>query len=388
MFDNYPIGNTTVIDHAVIGEGNVESRLAGDFNPVNVMIGYVNGDAGLFSGGAAATTVDEYYAWLEESYGEDAEIMKELYPVESDDEVAAVCNQISYDRMVMAAWAEALMETYSNDKSAFIYFVDHEAPADVPVGMFHTGDIPYWLGGTLVDRAQYETDVDHAMYQTMKGYFENFITKADPNGEGLPQWDEFDGSYKYMLIGDDTYEMSEIPKERGDYWVSVLNSIYEDAVDTACMAMIADEEIGEEIAAEVAEEVLPTVEGSIFVAPLRPENAQALMDLFAVITGEEGESSFDLAMMLVGEEEPTEEEIEALKSELEGFEEALSYGYLTEVGTALIDAGALGLEDGDVVKGVVMIEGKPAVTEAEVVEGVIALEVIEPSVCFMFTDAD
>ena len=153
VFDNYPIGNTTVIDHAVIGEGNVESRLAGDFNPVNVMIGYVNGDAGLFSGGAAATTVDEYYAWLEESYGEDAEIMKELYPVESDDEVAAVCNQISYDRMVMAAWAEALMETYSNDKSAFIYFVDHEAPADVPVpgtNVYHSGylmvadpDIPF-----------------------------------------------------------------------------------------------------------------------------------------------------------------------------------------------------------------------------------------------------
>ena len=240
LFNNYPIGNSTVIDHAIIGEGNVESRLAGDFNPVNVMVGYVNGDAGLFSGGSAATTVDEYYTWLDENYGEDAELMKELYPVASDEEVAAVCSQISYDRMVMGAWGEALMETFATDNDAFIYFVDHEVPADVPVGMFHTGDIPYWLGGTLVDRAQYETDDDHAMYQTMKSYFENFIAKADPNGEGLPQWDKFDGSYRYMLIGDNTYEMTEIPKERGDYWVSVLNTLYEGAVDTALQAMDAE----------------------------------------------------------------------------------------------------------------------------------------------------
>ena len=92
LFDNYPIGNSTVIDHGIISEGNVESRLAGDFNPVNVMVGYVNGDAGLFSGVSAATTVDEYYAWLDENYGEDAELMKELYPVASDEEVAAVRN--------------------------------------------------------------------------------------------------------------------------------------------------------------------------------------------------------------------------------------------------------------------------------------------------------
>jgi len=142
----------------------------------------------------------------------------------------------------------------------------------------------------------------------------------------------------------------------------------------------------EAAAGQVAEETaIPTAEGSIFIAPLRPENAQPLMDLFAEINGEEGRTSFDLAMLLAGEEnELSEDEINALKESLEGFNKTLSDGYLTDVGDAVIDAAALGLKDGDIVKGIVLNDGKPAVVEAEVADGVCKFEVKEPSVCFAF----
>ena len=225
LFANYSC-SAVVVDHAVIGEGNVENRLEGKQNPANLMIGYVEGDTGIFSGvGGEMTTVEDYEAWVHETFGDDAEKILELYPAASEEEVASICKKISVDRMIISAWAEAALECTSG-KDAFIYFIDHQAPAATEVGMFHTGDIPYWLGGTLTIRAQYETDVDHAMYQTMKSYFENFIANGDPNGEGLVKWDKFDGSYKYMMIGDDTYEMVEIPQEIGDYWAGVANKMY------------------------------------------------------------------------------------------------------------------------------------------------------------------
>ena len=226
LFANYSC-STVVVDHGVITEGNVQNRLEGKQNPVNLMIGYVEGDTGLFSGvSGEIATVEDYEAWAGETFGEEAEKILELYPAATDEEAAAMPGKISVDRMIMSAWAEAALETSTTGKDAFIYYIDHQAPAAEEVGMFHTGDIPYWLGGTLTIRAEYETDVDHAMYQTMKSYFEHFIANGDPNGEGLPAWDKFDGSYKYLMIGDDTYEMLEIPQEIGDYWVGIANRIY------------------------------------------------------------------------------------------------------------------------------------------------------------------
>jgi hypothetical protein len=156
------------------------------------------------------------------------------------------------------------------------------------------------------------------------------------------------------------------------------------------VTVFAEEAEGDKEAEAVAEEMaIPTTEESIFIAPLRPENAQELMDLFALISGEEGEESFDLAMLLAGEEnELTDEEIEALQEALEGFDEALSYGYLTSEGTAIIDAAALELEDGEIIKAIVLNEGKPAIIETEVADGVASFEVTEPSVCFAFALAE
>ena len=150
-------------------------------------------------------------------------IQKTTYPAATDEEAIAANQCMKFDCIMMSAICEAGLETLSG-KDAFIYLINHEAPADVPVGTFHTADVPYWLGGTLTLRAQYETDDDRAMNETMKTYFENFITNGDPNGEGLAQWDKYDGSYRYFFIGDNTYEVVEIPQDRGDFWAGYINT--------------------------------------------------------------------------------------------------------------------------------------------------------------------
>ena len=178
-----------------------------------------------------------------------------------------------------------------------------------------------------------------------------------------------------------TLVFSSVPVIAADSTSSTAESVTSEAASTASTATTSS-------AAEESEgTAVPTVEGSIFVAPLRPENAQALMDAFEKITGEEGNTSYDLALMLAGEEnELTDEELAALEEAFDGFETPLSDGYLTDKGAVIFDAVALGLEDGDKIVCLVMQEGKPAFVESEARDGKCEFEVEEPSVCFVFAE--
>ena len=47
----------------------------------------------------------------------------------------------------------------------------------------------------------------------MLGYWKNFITNGDPNGEGLPKWTQNTGSDSLMLFSDTTEMISEAEHE-------------------------------------------------------------------------------------------------------------------------------------------------------------------------------
>ena len=184
-----------------------------------------------------------------------------------------------------------------------------------------------------------------------------------------------------------TLVFSSVPVIAADSTSSAAESVTSEAASTASTTSTASTPSTSSAAEESEGTAVPTVEGSIFVAPLRPENAQALMDAFEKITGEEGNTSYDLALMLAGEEnELTDEELAALEKAFDGYETPLSDGYLTDKGAVIFDAVALGLEDGDKIVCLVMQEGKPAFVESEAKDGKCEFEVEEPSVCFVFAE--
>ena len=184
-----------------------------------------------------------------------------------------------------------------------------------------------------------------------------------------------------------TLVFSSVPVIAADSTSSAAESVTSEAASTASAPSTSSASSASSAAEESEGTAVPTVEGSIFVAPLRPENAQALMDAFEKITGEEGNTSYDLALMLAGEEnELTDEELAALEKAFDGYETPLSDGYLTDKGAVIFDAVALGLEDGDKIVCLVMQEGKPAFVESEARDGKCEFEVEEPSVCFVFAE--
>lgn len=58
------------------------------------------------------------------------------------------------------------------------------------LGSLHSGELPYIYGNLPNDKRNYDAG-DHALSALMTGYLVNFVKTGDPNGDGLPIWNDF-----------------------------------------------------------------------------------------------------------------------------------------------------------------------------------------------------
>ena len=70
-------------------------------------------------------------------------------------------------------------------------------------GTYHAGEMVYAYGNVKNDRKTYRFDAsDLALSETMLSYWSNFAKTGNPNGEGLPTWNEYNGTdNKLMELG-------------------------------------------------------------------------------------------------------------------------------------------------------------------------------------------
>ena len=62
-------------------------------------------------------------------------------------------------------------------------------------GTYHSGEMVYAYGNLGMSNRQFAYDEnDYALQDTMSSYWINFIKNGNPNGEGLPLWDEYKNS--------------------------------------------------------------------------------------------------------------------------------------------------------------------------------------------------
>jgi para-nitrobenzyl esterase len=76
------------------------------------------------------------------------------------------------------------------------------------LGDWHSGEEVYCYGN-IPDGSKLYDDRDRELSAQMVGYFKNFAMTGDPNGGGLPKWEQNKGSDTLMLFGDTTEMISE-----------------------------------------------------------------------------------------------------------------------------------------------------------------------------------
>lgn len=232
---------TAVASYNIDGKfviGNYDEVLtSGKGLATNVVTGMVTGDSmlfGSFLSGASAlnpaatdpTTVEEYEKMANDKLGDLAAAFLAAYPAASDDEVPAALALSSVDANTAQQIKNAKERKANSDANVFVYLFTHVMPGPEAeaMGAFHTADVPYWINHFSEARADYWTDVDYALGDTMSNFLVNFATTGDPNGNGVPAWTAYEtgaNGITYMELGDEVAERT-MDDDKASFWKSYL----------------------------------------------------------------------------------------------------------------------------------------------------------------------
>ena len=173
-------------------------------------------------GGGPALTADAFKTNAQRKFGEAADEYLSLYTVSSDAEAPSAAHMACADEINwnMRQWAVAQAKA---GKKAYTYFFTriptlNGAPS--PQGATHTAEISYAWNNPKGQATQTWNDVDIKLADTMSSYWVNFITKGDPNGNGLPTWPEYKdlANGRVMVLGDTVQVESAAPTAKLSFY--------------------------------------------------------------------------------------------------------------------------------------------------------------------------
>jgi para-nitrobenzyl esterase len=218
-----------IVDGYVIPEDLSLTFMNGKQNVVDVLTGS-NKDEANFGlcfgvggrGGGPGPTVETFKANAQRRFGEAADAYVKLYGVTTDADARPAAHMACGDEINwnMRQWAVAQARA---GKKAYTYFFTriptiNGAPS--PQGATHTAEISYAFNNPKGQANQTWNDVDIKLADQMSSYWVNFITKGDPNGNGLPKWPEYKDltSGRVMVLGDTPQVESAAPTAKLSFY--------------------------------------------------------------------------------------------------------------------------------------------------------------------------
>jgi carboxylesterase type B len=157
-------------------------------------------------GGGPPTTADAFKANAQRKFGEMAEQFLKLYPVASDEDARQMAHQACADEINwnMRQWAAAQEKLGKKGYTYFFSHIQNVNGAPSPQGATHTAEISFAWNNPKGQATQTWTPVDVKLADQMSSYWVNFITRGDPNGNGLPEWPRYKdlNSGKVMVFAD------------------------------------------------------------------------------------------------------------------------------------------------------------------------------------------
>jgi para-nitrobenzyl esterase len=169
---------------------------------VSLMLGMVADDIGVGGAGAQKPTVATYTDAAKKKYGNKADQFLALYPVASDDDVAAMQKTAARDqaRVSIDLWSARQVKM---SPKIYTYYFDRVLPwpEHPEFGAFHTSDVTYVFNNLDISGHPVEL-IDHQVADAVSSYWMDFAANGDPNGKGLSDWPPYSpGVHNTMELG-------------------------------------------------------------------------------------------------------------------------------------------------------------------------------------------
>jgi len=235
-----------VVDGYVIPEDVSLTFQAGKQSAVDVLtgsnkdeanFGICGPNAGLAGRGGAGLTVDAFKSAADRKYGEIAGEYLRLYPAKTDDEARHAAHEACADEITwnMRQWAAAQEK---KGKRAYTYFFSRIQTVNgqpSPAGATHTAEISFAWNNPKGQATQTWNDVDIKLADQMSSYWVNFISKGDPNGNGLAKWPEFKDLSKstVMVFGDTPQAEPAAPAAKLSFYAAAFQRLLKGAPGAA-----------------------------------------------------------------------------------------------------------------------------------------------------------
>ena len=118
----------------------------------------------------------------------------------------------AYNHVLGGTWFAYSHKKWSDylvlqNKPVYFYYFSKDNNA---LRSYHAGELPYAYGNLWRHKKNY-TNEDFALSEQMQNYWVNFVKTGNPNGDGLPNWDEYTNEQNKILQLDTEVKMIDDP---------------------------------------------------------------------------------------------------------------------------------------------------------------------------------
>ncbi|MGV1836000.1 carboxylesterase/lipase family protein [Rhizobium rhizogenes] len=210
------------LDGYVFTKDSIDLLKPDALNGHDIMIGGTSDEYTSLEGGPDKTLAPEDFAKAIQTIGYD-DAWKEVYRPSNDQDAYRLWLRARADYnlqnfIVSAEYAKA----HNKDFNVYTFYFNHAPPGRNSefYGSFHSSDLWYFFNSMRDVPGQRKwTGADYRMADTMSSYLVNFVKTGNPNGDGLPRWQQTTVSDKgaFMRFRDGyAYPVTQTPYPERD----------------------------------------------------------------------------------------------------------------------------------------------------------------------------